>query len=141
MAEHLGCSATPAFLFLWIPEEFIMSSRVLAIGLAGGLFGRRRFRGRLYARDPQDRIQSGPAAHGHVEYAEPPPVKKAGGKWRGRGVGASIANSARCGEVKNGKLLLVVHGTADDVERAKGVLHQTKAKATTVHAAPVVVAM
>jgi uncharacterized membrane protein len=36
-------------------------------------------------------------------------------------------------EVKNGKLLLVVHGTADEVERARDLLHQTKVK-TTVHA-------
>jgi uncharacterized membrane protein len=37
-------------------------------------------------------------------------------------------------EVKNGKLLLVVHGTADEVERARDLLHQTGAKRTTVHA-------
>ena len=37
-------------------------------------------------------------------------------------------------EVKNGKLLLVVHGTADEVERARDLLHQTRAKTTTVHA-------
>ena len=37
-------------------------------------------------------------------------------------------------EVKNGKLLLVAHGTTEDVERAKGILHQTHAKSTTVHA-------
>ena len=37
-------------------------------------------------------------------------------------------------EVKNGKLLLVAHGTTDEVERAKNILHQTQAKATTVHA-------
>ena len=35
-------------------------------------------------------------------------------------------------EVKNGKLLLVAHGTADEVERAKNILDQTDAK-TTVH--------
>src|SRR5512141_1887763 len=35
-------------------------------------------------------------------------------------------------EVKNGKLLLVAHGTADEVERAKDLLHQTRAKSTTV---------
>ena len=37
-------------------------------------------------------------------------------------------------EVKNGKLLLVAHGTADEVERAKDLLHRTRAKSTTVHA-------
>jgi len=37
-------------------------------------------------------------------------------------------------EVKNGKLLLVAHGTPDEVERAKGILRQTQAEATTVHA-------
>ena len=37
-------------------------------------------------------------------------------------------------EVKNGKLLLVAHGTTDEVERARNILHQTRAKATTVHA-------
>jgi hypothetical protein len=37
-------------------------------------------------------------------------------------------------EVKNGKLLLVVHGTADEVARARDLLHQTQAKTTTVHA-------
>jgi len=42
-------------------------------------------------------------------------------------------------EVKNGKLLLVVDGTADEVERAKVLLHQTQAKTTTVHAEPVAV--
>ena len=35
-------------------------------------------------------------------------------------------------EVKNGKLLLVAHGTADEVERAKNILDQTDAK-TAVH--------
>jgi len=39
-------------------------------------------------------------------------------------------------EVKNGKLLLVVHGTADEVERAKKLLGQTQGKTTTVHAQP-----
>jgi hypothetical protein len=39
-------------------------------------------------------------------------------------------------EVKNGKLLLVAHGTADEVERAKNLLHQSRAKTTTVHAEP-----
>ena len=37
-------------------------------------------------------------------------------------------------EVKNGKLLLVAHGTADEVERARDLLHETEAKTTTVHA-------
>ncbi len=37
-------------------------------------------------------------------------------------------------EVKNGKLLLVAHGTADEVERARDLLRQTRAKTTTVHA-------
>jgi hypothetical protein len=37
-------------------------------------------------------------------------------------------------EVKNGKLLLVAHGTVDEVERARDLLHQSRAKTTTVHA-------
>jgi uncharacterized membrane protein len=37
-------------------------------------------------------------------------------------------------EVKNGSLLLVVHGTADEVERARDLLQQSRAKTTTVHA-------
>jgi uncharacterized membrane protein len=37
-------------------------------------------------------------------------------------------------EVRNGKLVLVVHGTANEVERAKDLLHGTQANATTVHA-------
>ena len=37
-------------------------------------------------------------------------------------------------EVKNGKLLLVAHGTAEEVERAQDLLQQTHAKTTTVHA-------
>jgi hypothetical protein len=41
-------------------------------------------------------------------------------------------------EVKSGKLLLVVHGTAQEVERAKDLLDQTGVK-TTVHAEPAVV--
>ncbi|QJW94638.1 general stress protein [Frigoriglobus tundricola] len=41
-------------------------------------------------------------------------------------------------EVKNGKLLLVAHGTADEVERARGVLERSKANAT-VHAEPALV--
>ena len=39
-------------------------------------------------------------------------------------------------EVKNGKLLLVVHGTPDDVERAKDLLRQTQATTTTIHTEP-----
>jgi len=42
-------------------------------------------------------------------------------------------------EVKNGKLLLVAHGTLEDVERAKDLLNRTRAKTTTVHAEPIVV--
>jgi uncharacterized membrane protein len=42
-------------------------------------------------------------------------------------------------EVKNGKLLLVVNGTADEVERARDLLHQTRATTTTVHAEPAAV--
>lgn len=41
-------------------------------------------------------------------------------------------------EVKNGKLLLVAHGTADEVARAKNLLHKTQAKSATVHAEPAV---
>ena len=37
-------------------------------------------------------------------------------------------------EVKSGKLLIVAHGTAEEVARAKAVLHQSRAKSTTVHA-------
>jgi len=37
-------------------------------------------------------------------------------------------------EVKNGKLLLVAHGTTEEVERARDILHQTQAETTTVHA-------
>ncbi len=37
-------------------------------------------------------------------------------------------------EVKNGKLLLVAHGTADEVERARDLLKQSQATETTVHA-------
>src|SRR5579862_3210921 len=36
-------------------------------------------------------------------------------------------------EVKNGKLLLVAHGTADEVEHAKDLLDQSHAKTATVH--------
>jgi len=42
-------------------------------------------------------------------------------------------------EVKNGKLLLVVHGTADEVKRAKDLLDQSEANSTTVHAEPATV--
>jgi hypothetical protein len=41
-------------------------------------------------------------------------------------------------DVKNGSLLLVAHGTADEVQRARELLHQTGAE-TTVHAEPVAV--
>jgi hypothetical protein len=37
-------------------------------------------------------------------------------------------------EIKNGKLLLVAHGTPEEVERAKDLLDQTQANTTTVHA-------
>ena len=37
-------------------------------------------------------------------------------------------------EVKNGGLLLVAHGTPEEVERARDILHQTEAQTTTVHA-------
>jgi hypothetical protein len=36
-------------------------------------------------------------------------------------------------EVKNGKLLLVVHGTSAEVDRAKNLLDQTDASSATVH--------
>jgi len=39
-------------------------------------------------------------------------------------------------EVKNGRLLLVVHGTADEVERARDLLRQSQAKTTAVHGEP-----
>jgi uncharacterized membrane protein len=42
-------------------------------------------------------------------------------------------------EVKNGKLLLIAHGTADEVQRAKDLLNQTRAETTTVHAEPAAV--
>ena len=38
-------------------------------------------------------------------------------------------------EVKNGKLLLVVHGTPAEVEHAQDILHQTQAQTTSFHAA------
>jgi uncharacterized membrane protein len=37
-------------------------------------------------------------------------------------------------EVKNGKLLLVAHGTIDDVQRAKNLLEQAQATTTMIHA-------
>ena len=37
-------------------------------------------------------------------------------------------------EVKNGSLLLVAHGSADEVQRARDILRQTEAETTTVHA-------
>ena len=42
-------------------------------------------------------------------------------------------------EVKNGKLLLVAHGTADEVQRARDLLHQTGVETATVHAEPATV--
>jgi uncharacterized membrane protein len=42
-------------------------------------------------------------------------------------------------EVKNDKLLLVAHGTANEVQRARDILHQTGAEITTVHAEPAAV--
>ncbi len=36
-------------------------------------------------------------------------------------------------QVKNGKLLLVVHGTADEVKRARDLLDQSQANLTAVH--------
>ena len=44
-------------------------------------------------------------------------------------------------EVKNGMLLLVVHGTCDDLKRAKDLLEQKRATRTTVHAEPLAIAM
>ena len=37
-------------------------------------------------------------------------------------------------EIKNDKLLLVVHGTAEEVQRAKDLLGGTQAQTATVHA-------
>ncbi|MGA2254665.1 MAG: general stress protein [Thermoguttaceae bacterium] len=42
-------------------------------------------------------------------------------------------------EVKNGRLLLVAHGTADEVQRARDLLHQTGAETIAVHAEPAAV--
>ena len=36
-------------------------------------------------------------------------------------------------QVKNGKLLLVAHGTSEEVKRAKDILDQTEANSTAVH--------
>jgi uncharacterized membrane protein len=36
-------------------------------------------------------------------------------------------------QVKNGKLLLVAHGTPEEVQRAKDLLHQSQANSTAVH--------
>jgi uncharacterized membrane protein len=44
-------------------------------------------------------------------------------------------------QVKNDKLLLVAHGTAEEVKRASDLLHQTRAETTTVHAEPAAVAV
>jgi uncharacterized membrane protein len=42
-------------------------------------------------------------------------------------------------EVKSGKLLLIAHGTCEEVERAKDILNQNQAKTSTVHAEKVAV--
>jgi hypothetical protein len=42
-------------------------------------------------------------------------------------------------EVKNGKLVLVAHGTAEDIERARDLLGQTRATAVEFHPEPVAV--
>jgi hypothetical protein len=42
-------------------------------------------------------------------------------------------------EVKNGKLLLVAHGSTEEVERARALLHRTEAKSTTLHTEPAAV--
>jgi uncharacterized membrane protein len=42
-------------------------------------------------------------------------------------------------EVKNGRLLLLAHGTADEVQRARDLLHQSGVKTTAIHAEPVAV--
>jgi hypothetical protein len=39
-------------------------------------------------------------------------------------------------EVKSGKLLLVAHGMADEVQHARDLLHQTGAETATVHGEP-----
>jgi len=42
-------------------------------------------------------------------------------------------------EMRNDKLLLVLHGTADEVKRASDLLNQTRAETTTVHTEPAAV--
>jgi hypothetical protein len=42
-------------------------------------------------------------------------------------------------EVKRGKLLVIAHGTVDEVERARDLLHENEAKTTTIHAQPAAV--
>ncbi len=42
-------------------------------------------------------------------------------------------------EVKNGRLLLLAHGTAAEVQRARELLHQSGVKTTAIHAEPVAV--
>jgi hypothetical protein len=42
-------------------------------------------------------------------------------------------------EVKNGKVLLVAHGTPEEIEHAKDILRQTQAQAVAVHARQVTV--
>jgi uncharacterized membrane protein len=44
-------------------------------------------------------------------------------------------------EVKNGKLLLVAHGTLEEVERARTILDQTQGTTATVHAEPAAVSV
>jgi uncharacterized membrane protein len=44
-------------------------------------------------------------------------------------------------EVKNGKLLLVAHGTLDEVQRAKDLLKQAQVTKAAVHAEPAAVAV
>ena len=44
-------------------------------------------------------------------------------------------------EVKNGKIILVAHGTHEDVQAAKDILQQTGAVSTTIHAERVPVAV
>jgi uncharacterized membrane protein len=38
--------------------------------------------------------------------------------------------------VKNGRLLLIAHGTAEEVQRARDILQQAQAETTTVHGEP-----
>ena len=44
-------------------------------------------------------------------------------------------------QVKNGRILLIAHGTTEDVERAKELLDETDATSATVHAEKVAVAV